>query len=623
MAIRPGSVSTHVVLALAFKAQKRPEEAVAQLLEAIRLRPDDPTADANLGNALRSQGRLDEAIPELREAIKSQPNFAEAHNDLGIVQARLGRVEEALKSYREAIRHRAGYAEAHNNLGNALRNAGKFAESEGAYRRAVELKPDYADAHNNFGIALAEMGRFEEAIASYTECIRLRPNHVDAHMNRALTWLRKGDYAQGWAEYEWRWKKRTLTNRSLIQPLWNGFPLRGRSILLITEQGFGDTIQFARYCAVLKEQGATVILECPERLIPLLKNCPGIDHLVAQGQPLPHYDVYAPLLTVAPLVDTSVESVPNRVPYIEPVPDLVERWSRELAQYPGLKVGINWQGNPGYAGDYHRSIPLKFFEPLSRVPGVTLLSLQKNHGTDQLPGIAGKFSVVELGSRLDVDSGPFLDTAAVMKNLDLFITSDTAVAHLAGALGVPTWMALSTTPDWRWMTQREDNAWYPTMRIFRQTEAMAWEPVFARIASELRKRVPRNLPTRSVAVEVAPGELIDKITILEIKSERIPDEAKRANVLIELGVLSEARDRAIVGSDDLEALAAELRSVNETLWDVEDAIRECEHAGDFGVRFVELARSVYQNNDLRAELKRRINLMLGSKILEEKSYAQG
>jgi hypothetical protein len=249
------------------------------------------------------------------------------------------------------------------------------------------------------------------------------------------------------------------------------------------------------------------------------------------------------------------------------------------------------------------------------------LSLQKNHGLEQLPGIAGKFEVVDLGSKLDIESGPFLDTAAVMKNLELFITSDTAVAHLAGSLGVPIWMGLSTAPDWRWMTKREDCAWYPSMRIFRQTSPMDWGPVFARMAVELRKLVPSNLPTRSVSVSVAPGELIDKITILEIKAERISDDEKRANVRVELAALIESRDRAIVGSDELEALASELRSVNETLWEVEDAIRDCEREGDFGERFVTLARSVYQTNDLRAELKRRINLLLGSALLEEKSYA--
>jgi hypothetical protein len=405
-------------------------------------------------------------------------------------------------------------------------------------------------------------------------------------------------------------------------PQWNGLLLAGRRILLITEQGLGDTFQFVRFCPALKRQGAgAVILECPEKLIKLLSRSPGIDHLIPQGQPLPDYDVYCPLMNVPGLTATSVEAIPADVPYIFPDPELVERWKPELAGTPGLKVGINWQGNPKYAGDRHRSIPLATYEPLSRVPGVRLFSLQKNAGLDQLDALNGTFPVTDLGRRLDETTGPFLDTAAVLVNLDLFITSDTAVAHLAGALGVPVWMPLSTTPDWRWMTHREDNPWYPTMRIFRQTEHMVWGPVFEQMAAELRAMVPMRVRTPSVMVGIAPGELLDKIAILEIKAERIDDPAKLRNIQSELAALTQARDQSIFDREGIAALTAELRSVNEALWSIEDAIRECEQAGDFGPRFIELARSVYQNNDHRAAIKRRINERLGSQIVEEKSYA--
>ncbi len=318
---------------------------------------------------------------------------------------------------------------------------------------------------------------------------------------------------------------------------------------------------------------------------------------------------------------TSLDRVPNSVPYIHPDPQLVQKWRDELSGYREFKVGINWQGNPKYAGDFHRSVPLRFFESLARVPGVRLFSLQKNDGVEQLPQVAGKFEVTDLGSRLDVDTGPFRDTAAVLTCLDLFVTSDTAVAHLAGALGVPVWMPLSTTPDWRWLSRREDNPWYPTMRIFRQETFMDWAPVFDRIAAELRRKVPDTIPTPSVVIETAPGELIDKITILEIKAERIADPDKLRHVRTELATLRSARDRTILPSEAMTTLTAELKSVNESLWSIEDEIRECEQAGDFGPRFIQLARSVYKNNDHRAAIKRRINERLGSQIVEEKSYA--
>ncbi len=601
--------------------QGRFDEAVAAYNEAIRIRPDEARVLKCLAITLSRQDKFDQAIATFQRAVKLRPDFADAWNDLGITLARQSKHSQAIDAYREAIKFRPDYPEAFNNMGNALRSLGRFDESLDCYKKAIALRPNYADAHNNLGIAFSEIGQFDEAVSSYTRCLELRPSHVDAHMNRALTWLRKGDYAQGWAEYEWRWKKRSLTNRPLIQPQWNGFPLEGRTILLITEQGFGDVMQFIRYMPILKAQGARVIFECPEKLIKLVSKCPGIDVLIPQGAPIPHYDVYAPLLTIPGLVGTSLERIPNRVPYLHPEPELVEKWRKEVSGFDGFKVGINWQGNTKYAGDFHRSIPLKFFEPLGRVPGVRLFSLQKNEGVEQLQQIAGKFEVTEFGSRLDVDTGPFMETAALMTCLDLFITSDTAVAHLAGALGVPVWMALSTTPDWRWLSKREDNPWYPTMRIFRQQKFMDWTPVFDRIAIELRKLVPATTPTRSVAIETAPGELIDKITILEIKTERISDPEKVRNVRSELETLRSARDRTMLSSEALAALTIELRSVNELLWEVEDGIRDCERAGDFGPKFVELARSVYIKNDHRAALKRKINVLLGSKIIEEKSYA--
>lgn len=254
--------------------------------------------------------------------------------------------------------------------------------------------------------------------------------------------------------------------------------------------------------------------------------------------------------------------------------------------------------------------------------GCVFTAFKKNHGVEQIDSVRDKFEVVDLGKRLDLESGPFMDTAAVLKNLDLFITSDTAVAHLAGAMGVPVWLILSSTPDWRWLSDREDCPWYPSMRLFRQLEHRQWNPVFARMAEELGKLVQstRRLRGETVLVEISPGELIDKITILEIKRDRFVDSEKRNNVSYELNRLVEAREKLPMDLPDLSELTNRLKAVNETLWRIEDDIRECERRGDFGPLFIELARSVYQNNDERASIKRRINQVLGSKLIEEKSY---
>jgi hypothetical protein len=300
---------------------------------------------------------------------------------------------------------------------------------------------------------------------------------------------------------------------------------------------------------------------------------------------------------------------------------LVERWRKCLSGYRGFKIGIAWQGNPNYGGDRHRSLPLRHFAPIARCDGVQLFGLQKGAGTEQLAEAGSQFFVVDLGRQIDEANGAFMDTAAVMKNLDLIITSDTAVPHLAGALGVPVWLALAVTSDWRWLLNRTDSPWYPTMRLFRQRELGNWQDVFDRMAQELNQMLQPTTSSASLSVEIAPGELIDKITILQIKSERISEESKLRNICTELEALLRVRDQYLTPSPTLSQLTADLKAVNEALWRIEDDIRLCERNGDFGAGFVELARSVYHQNDRRAVLKRQINDLLGSRLIEEKSYA--
>jgi hypothetical protein len=336
---------------------------------------------------------------------------------------------------------------------------------------------------------------------------------------------------------------------------------------------------------------------------------------------LPAFDVHAPLLSLPGFFQTTLDNIPAEVPYLFVDEALVERWRAELARIPGYKVGIAWQGSRGYSRDMQRSLPLACFEALARVAGVSLVSLQKGPGAEQVAALGGRFPVVDLGGRLDQEAGAFMDTAAVLKNLDLVVTSDTALPHLAGGLGVPAWVALPFAPDWRWLLGRGDSPWYPSLRLFRQPRPGDWGAVFHGMAGELRQRLGKAPDRRSVEAAIAPGELIDKITILEIKMERIADADKLGNVRRELTVLEAARDRHVAASEALSALTADLKAANGTLWEVEDALRECERQKDFGPRFVELARTVYRTNDLRAALKRRINELLGSRLVEEKSYA--
>jgi tetratricopeptide (TPR) repeat protein len=624
--LRPDFAEAHNSLGIALKKQDRLDEAIASYREAIRLRPDFADAHRNLGISLKDRGELDEAIACYREALRLRPDYAEALVGLGNALKERGDLDEAIDSHRAALRLKPGNAEAHNGLGVALKERGDLDEAVACYREAVRLKPGSAEMHNNLGSALQELGRREEAIACFEEAVRLKPDHADAHVNLGIMRLLLGDFARGWPEYEWRRRSREYAPPPLPQPAWDGSDLQGRTILLRAEQGLGDTLQFIRYAPLVQARGGRVLVGCPAALLPLLSRCHGIDRLHPPGSALPPFDVEALLLSLPGIFGTTAQDVPARIPYIFPDDALVRRWRRELAGLPGFKIGIVWQGNPNYRGDRARSIPLERFEPLARLDGVRLISLQKGPGTEQIAAaVAAGWRLTDLGGagRLDESSGAFMDTAAVMTTLDLVITPDMALAHLAGALGVPVWVALSFAHDWRWMLGRDDSPWYPSARLFRQDRRGDWEGVFEQIAEAVAQQVARPAAATSIPVEIAPGELLDKLTILEIKAARLTDPAQLRNVQVELTSLAEARDRAlgsVQASEPIRALTAELKAVNAALWDIEDEIRLCERRGDFGPRFITLARSVYRQNDHRALLKRRINERLGSRLVEEKGY---
>jgi tetratricopeptide (TPR) repeat protein len=598
----------------------RPAEAVAPLRQAVRLAPAMVDAHHNLGRAYRRLEQLDQAIACLQDAVRLGPDSWGAHTDLAEALAYQGELPQALAHFRAAARLAPGQANVQRNLGLALVKLGELPEAAAALEASLRLAADSADAWNGLGFARWRLGRYSDGMACVERALALDPQHVGAHLNRALLRLTLGDFAHGWAEFEYRWQSGTIPPPPpLGAPEWDGSSLAGRTILLHTEQGAGDSIQFVRYAALVKQRGATVYLACPANLVRLLRGCPGIDRVVVKGQALPPFDGHAPLMSLPRLLDTMPDTIPAPVSYLAAEPALVEHWRGVLAGEGGFKVGITWQGSRKHPDDPVRSVPLTAFAPLASVPGVRLYSLQKGAGTEQL-ATAG-FPVTDLGRSLDETTGTFVDTAAVVRNLDLVVSVDTAPVHLAGALGVPTWVALSHVADWRWQTERTDSPWYPSVRLFRQPERGQWAPVFARIAAELEALVGAPRRTAPVLVEVPAGELIDKITILEIKSERLSDVDKLANVRAELATLASARNDALPASAALAALTAELKKVNEALWEVEDDIRICERGSDFGPRFVELARSVYRHNDRRAALKRRINELLGSRLVEEKGYA--
>ncbi len=642
--LRPGHVEAITNLGIFLARKGKVAEAVPLLPQAIQLKPDNAKAHNNLGVALADLGRRDEALASWREALRLKPDYAEAHFNLAVALADLGRREEAVASYESALKNKPDYPAALSNLGLLLTEMGRLAEAVAALRQAVRLKPEYAEAHNNLGLALVERGQFDEALAAYHEALRLRPSYIEAHnnlgslygatgrpqdalaayrqalwlqpdyaevrWNRALVFLQTGDFAQGWPEYEWRWKRRRPAGeRPFAQPLWDGSLFPGRTILLYAEQGLGDALQFIRYAALVKERGGEVVVESPPELLHLLATCPGVDRVVAEGSPLPDFAIRAPLMGLPNIFRTTLDTIPATVPYLSPDPERLARWEKELAGSRSFKVGIAWQGNPRHRWDRHRSFPLQALEPLAAVKGVQLYSLQKGPGVEQLAALGNRIAVTDFGNRLDA-AVPFADTAAIVRQLDLVVTCDSVLAHLAGALAVPVWVALPTISDWRWLLDREDSPWYPTLRLFRQRAFGRWDEVFERMATALRQSLVGNGDV-PLTVPVSPGELLDWPLVVEIHIKKTADVDKLRRLRFEAAQLKKTRDHVLPKTQALTALTTKLKALTAALWDLKDALRACESREDFGPKFIEVVRSISQTNDERAEMKKQIDELLG------------
>jgi len=482
-------------------------DAEAYFREVLRLWPDHAGSLNNLGTAVLRQGRVQEAERYYRRARALEPNDCAILNNLGNLLWEQGRLEQALRRYRRAIRLQPDHAAALSNLGVTLSDLGRFDEALVPIRQSLRLLPDSPEGHVNLGITLARQGKLDEALLCYEQALGLRPDFPEARRNRAYIWLARGDFERGWAEYEWRQKCPRFRPLTVNRPRWTGEDLQGRSILLHAEQGLGDTLQVIRFAPLVRRRGGRVLVACHPPLVPLLARCPDVDLVVDWKKPLPDCDVHAPLMSLPALFGTTLDNLPAEIPYLSVDTTTVEYWrpvvARALGLAPGdepssqtkparvFKIGIAWQGNRANQVDSWRSVPLTHFAHLAEIPGVRLISLQKDDGVEQLARLGGRFPVAELRQpdRDGEDRRDFLDTAAVMSQLDLVVTPDTATAHLAGSLGVRVWVALPTASDWRWLLDREDSPWYPTMRLFRQTTFRDWDGVFERMAGTLRKQL--------------------------------------------------------------------------------------------------------------------------------------
>jgi tetratricopeptide (TPR) repeat protein len=491
--LNPNSSSAYTHLALVLEEQGKHAVALACRQRANELAAKQAEEILRSGRAFQESRQFEQAEASLRQAMRVQPGSAAIHTALASLLQESGKPDQAEAEFREALRLEPT-AHAHDNLGTALARQGKNAAARAQFLQALALAPGLINAMTNAGNTLASEGELAEAVQYFSQALQLNPDSAEAHYSRAMVRLLQGDFERGWPEYEWRWRARGVRRiqPNFQQPLWDGSPLNGRTILLHTEGGFGDTVQFIRYAPRIKQRGGTVLFDSHPAMVELLSRSEGIDQIIPRGAPLPAFDVHAPLMSLPYIFGTRVETIPAAVPYISIDPALVERWRQEMAGLRGFKIGIAWQGSPVHYHDRVRSFPLKCFEPLARLAGVHLISLQKHAGREQIPEFAVRFPIADLGDRLDEASGAYLDTPAAMLSLDLVITPDSSLAHVAGALGVPVWLALPHVPEFRWLLDREDSPWYPTMRLFRQTSPGNWPGVFERMAAELAERLSRG-----------------------------------------------------------------------------------------------------------------------------------
>ena len=483
--LAPDLREAHANLCLAYRRSGRNREALVPALRAIELRPDRD-AFLDFGATAFGLGAFELAIDANRRALELDATCAEAQSNLGWLYHRTGRGDEAMAACEAAIALRPDFAEAHGNLAAVYHQSGRYAEAIEACQAAIALQPDFAMAHCNLGMVYHSTGRYCEAIVALETAIALLPDLVAAHVNLALSLLIRGDFAHGWEEYAW---VRRVSDPGATYPCcerlphWTGELFAGRKLLVSADQGYGDAIQLVRYLPAVKARGGRVILEVRAPLITLFADVPGVDELRVQpdGATVPaHVDLHVPLSALPGAFGTDLGSIPASVPYLRAQPERVERWSPRLRSSARLRVGIMWAGNPEYPNDCRRSARLEDFEPLGEIDDVAWFGLQK--GRDEERRSCGPLMLEPLGAQI----ADFADTAAIIAQLDLVIAVDTSVVHLAGALGTPVWTLLPFAADWRWLLERTDSPWYPTMRLFRQPTLGDWSSVFTEVARALR-----------------------------------------------------------------------------------------------------------------------------------------
>lgn len=460
--------------------------------QKLALREREAARIFNLAIEHHQKGELDLAIESYGKSLLLNPKVPDVYNNMGVALRSAGKLDAAVACYRRCLVLRPNHPGVYSNMGNAYRDLGRLQLSVASHQQAVKLDSQNSEAYYNLGLALRDLGHAAQSLAAFETALRLNPDHPECRWDRSLTLLGMGDLQRGFEEYEWRWKLDRSPPRVLDKPVWDGSPLKGKTLLIQQEQGIGDMIQFARYIPMVKERVSTVVVEAQPELARLMSTVPGADKVINRGSALPKFDFYVPMMTLARLFETTSATIPTGIPYLNPPEGQSVQLPASLDNQ--RQIGIAWAGRPTHQNDKNRSCSFKQFIELLGIPGVTIYSLQKGGREADIKENGCEALVTDMASRLN----DFADTAALINQLDLIITVDTSVAHLAGALGKPVWVVIPFAADWRWGLESEETPWYPSMRLFRQRQPGNWDQVFRDVRKALRTELslPSPKPVR-------------------------------------------------------------------------------------------------------------------------------
>lgn len=470
---------------LALHDLKQFEQALQSCRQALVLKPDYAAAHNTCGLALKELGQAQAAVEAYDKALAIKPDLAEAWTNRGVALQSLQRYEEALRSYDQAIAYAPEVVQTWSNRGSVLNRLRRSQDALQSYDRAVALDPTFANAWNNRGVTLVDLGQRAEALLDYEKAVALDPDNADAHWNMSLCHLQLGNFEKGWAGHEWRWKAATLVlaPRHFTEPQWRGdAPLQGKTILLYADQGFGDALQFCRYAKLLQDRGAKVILEVGKALVPLLTGLDGTSRVIATGDALPAFDFQSPLGSLPAAFKADANNIPMPAGYLRAADGKRAAWRARLGAKTKRRVGLVWSGNTQHTNDHNRSIPLADFLKMLP-PGLDYVSLQRDVHAEDRAALRTRADIRDIGGHL----ADFSDTAALADLMDVIISVDTSVVHLAGAMGRPVWVLLPFNPDWRWMLERSDSPWYASARLYRQKRAGDWAEVFEAVKADVQR----------------------------------------------------------------------------------------------------------------------------------------